>query len=311
MVNRNLILWLASKRSVTDMIARRGMKDGFARRFVAGETLPEALTVTENLCNSGRRVSLNHLGENVLTEEAARKVCEGYVHMIEELHARNLAANISVKLTQLGLGLGRDISTALAGEIAGRAAALGRTIEIDMEGSKYTDVTLDIFEAVQREFGNVGLAIQAYLRRSADDIRRLEPLRPKIRLVKGAYREGKDVAVQGKLEVDEAFRKLTTQLMEGAARGAFFPAIGSHDPFMAAHAEAEAARLGLPKDAYEFQMLYGIRRDLQDQVHNAGHVVQVYLSFGSDWCAWFMRRLAERPANCWFVLRSLMAESSS
>ncbi len=267
--------------------------------------------MTENLCNSGRRVSLNHLGENVLTEEAARKVCEGYVHMIEELHARNLAANISVKLTQLGLGLGRDISTALAGEIAGRAAALGRTIEIDMEGSKYTDVTLDIFEAVQREFGNVGLAIQAYLRRSADDIRRLEPLRPKIRLVKGAYREGKDVAVQGKLEVDEAFRKLTTQLMEGAARGAFFPAIGSHDPFMAAHAEAEAARLGLAKDAYEFQMLYGIRRDLQDQVHNAGHVVQVYLSFGSDWCAWFMRRLAERPANCWFVLRSLMAESSS
>jgi proline dehydrogenase len=225
------------------------------------------------------------------------------------LHAKELPGNISIKLTQLGLDLGKEFCAGLAGTIARRAAELGRTIEIDMEGSKYTDVTLDIFEALQREFGNVGLAIQAYLRRSGDDLRRLEPLRPKIRLVKGAYHEPNNIAVQGKPAVDAAYQRLTTQLMEGAAQGTFFPAIGSHDPMMASHAQSEGARLGLPKDKYEFQMMYGIRRDLQQQVVDAGNLLQMYVSFGTDWCPWFMRRLSERPANCWFVVRSLWDES--
>jgi proline dehydrogenase len=308
MVMRNFILWLSTKRSVTNLVAQRGMKSGFARRFVAGETLPEALAVSTKLCADGRTVSLNHLGENISTEAAAREVCAGYIRMLEELHAKKLPGNISIKLTQIGLDLGKESCAELAGNIARAAAALDRTIEIDMEGSKYTDVTLDIFETVQRTHGNVALAIQAYLHRSLDDLRRLEPLRPKIRLVKGAYREPANVAVQGKSAVDAAYKKLTTQLMEGAARGTIFPAIGSHDPMMAAHAQFEAARLGVPKDKYEFQMLYGIRRDLQEQVFKDGNLVQVYLSFGIDWCPWFMRRLAERPANCWFVLRSLWDE---
>jgi proline dehydrogenase len=253
-------------------------------------------------------VSLNHLGENVSTEAAAREVCSSYIHMLEELHARHLPGNISIKLTQLGLDLEKDLCAALAKRIASRARELGRTIEIDMEGSRYTDVTLDIFEGVQRQSRNVALAIQAYLYRSESDLKRLEPLRPKIRLVKGAYREPKNIAFQEKTAVDANFRKLTTQLMEGAARGTLSPAIGSHDPMMARHAQAEGARLKVPKDKYEFQMLYGIRRDLQEQVFKDGHLVQVYVSFGTDWCPWFMRRLAERPANCWFVLRSLLAE---
>jgi proline dehydrogenase len=310
MVMRNFILWLAGKRGVTDFLARRGMRYGFARRFVAGETLEEALGVTAELCGEGPTVSLNHLGENVGSEAAARVVCDGYIHMLEEIHARNLAANISIKLTQIGLDFGQEFCAGLAADIARRAKELGRTIEIDMEGSKYTDVTLDIFERVQREYGNVGLAIQAYLHRSAEDLRRLEPLRPKIRLVKGAYREPKEVAVQGKAAVDGAYRKLTTQLMEGAARGVFFPAIGSHDHVMAVYAQEEADRLGLARDKYEFQMLYGIRRDLQRQVLKDGNLVQVYLSFGTDWCPWFMRRLAEKPGNCWFVLRSLAERRS-
>jgi proline dehydrogenase len=309
MVIRNFIFWLSTKRGVTDMVARRGMKYGFARRFVAGETLEEVLTASSELCDSGRTVSLNHLGENILTQAAAREVCDGYIHTVGELHAKELPGNISIKLTQLGLDLGKEGCAGLAGTIARRAAELGRTIEIDMEGSKYTDVTLDIFEALQREFGNVGLAIQAYLRRSGDDLRRLEPLRPKIRLVKGAYHEPNNIAVQGKPAVDAAYQRLTTQLMEGAAQGTFFPAIGSHDPMMASHAQSEAARLGLPKDKYEFQMMYGIRRDLQQQVVDAGNLLQMYVSFGTDWCPWFMRRLSERPANCWSVVRSLWDEN--
>ena len=311
MLVRNFIFWLSTKRSVTNSIARRGMKHGFARRFVAGETLAEALTASKELCIAGRNVSLNHLGENVSTDAAAREVCRSYIEMIEEMQAKKLRGNISIKLTQLGLDLSKELCAALSTSIARRAAQLGRTIEMDMEGSAYTDATLDIFEGVQREFGNTGLAVQAYLHRTEKDLRRLAPLKPKIRLVKGAYREPKKIAVQGKAAVDANFRRLSTLLLEGAARGKYLPAIASHDPFMVAHAQSEVARLQLPKERYEFQMIYGIRRDLQQEVYTAGHTLQVYVPFGTDWCPYFMRRLSERPANCWFVLRSLLAESGA
>jgi proline dehydrogenase len=310
MVVRNFIFWLSTKRSVTNSIARRGMRHGFARRFVAGETLAEALTASEELCRQGRTVSLNHLGENVTTEAAAREVCAGYIEMIEEMHAKNLAGNISIKLTQLGLDLSKDLCASLSRSIAKRAKELHRTIEMDMEGSSYTDVTLDIFETVQRESGNAGLAVQAYLYRTERDLLRIAPLKPKVRLVKGAYREPKKIALQGKAAVDANFKKLTTMLLEGAARGTFLPAIASHDPMMVAHAQAEISRVKLGTSQYEFQMIYGIRRDLQQEVRAAGHTLQVYVPFGTDWCPYFMRRLSERPANCWFVLRSLLAESS-
>jgi proline dehydrogenase len=311
MLVRNFIFWLSTKRGVTNTIARRGMKYGFARRFVAGETLGEAITASEELCRTGRNVSLNHLGENVTTEKAAREVCDGYIEMIEEMDRKKLNGNISIKLTQLGLDLSKELCRDLSAAIARRAAELGRTIEMDMEGSAYTDVTLDIFEAVQRECGNTGLAVQAYLHRTEKDLERLAALKPKIRLVKGAYREPQTIALQGKTAVDANYKKLTTKLMEGAAQGTFLPAIASHDPFMVAHAQGEVARLKLPKVAYEFQMIYGIRRDLQQQVHGEGHTLQIYVPFGTDWCPYFMRRLSERPANCWFVLRSLLAESGN
>jgi proline dehydrogenase len=311
MLIRNFIFWLSTKRSVTNSIARRGMQYGFARRFVAGETLGEALAASEELCREGRHVSLNHLGENVASEAAAREVCAGYIQMVKELGAKNLTGNISIKLTQLGLDLSKDLCQSLSRAIAKRAAELGRTIEMDMEGSASVDATLEIFESVQRESGNAGLAVQAYLYRTEKDLRRLAPLKPKIRLVKGAYREPKTIALQNKSDVDANYKLLTTLLLEGAVQGAFFPAIASHDPLMVAHAQAEAARLQLAKDKYEFQMIYGIRRDLQQQVHAAGNTLQVYVPFGTDWCPYFMRRLSERPANCWFVLRSLVAESGS
>ena len=179
MLIRDFIFWLSSKRGVTDAIARRGMKHGFARRFVAGETLGEALTASDELCRAGCAVSLNHLGENVNTEAAAREVCASYLEMTEQMHAKNLAGNISIKLTQLGLDLSKELCGGLTLSIAKRAAELSRTIEMDMEGSVYTDATRDIFESVQRETGNCGLAIQAYMHRTEKDIQRLAPLRPK------------------------------------------------------------------------------------------------------------------------------------
>src|SRR5260370_40586101 len=180
MLVRDFIFWLAGKKRVTTMIARRGMKYGFARRFVAGESLGDALSASEELCRQGRAVSLNHLGENVSNAEAAGAARDSYIAMVRELEAKHLQGNISIKLTQLGLDLDLALCQSLASKIASVAAALGRTIEMDMEGSAYTDKTLDIFEAVQREHQNVGLAIQAYLFPSEKDIARLAPPRPTI-----------------------------------------------------------------------------------------------------------------------------------
>lgn len=309
MLIRNFIFWLSGKRRVTNLIARRGMKYGFAKRFVAGETLHDALVASTELCARGRRVSLNHLGENVRTAEEARVARDSYINMVRQLAAQRLEGNISIKLSQLGLDHDRALCQSLTAEIAAAAASLGRTIEIDMEGSAYTSVTLDIFEAVQRQYQNAGVAIQAYLFRTADDLARLASLRAKIRLVKGAYRESAKIAFQKKADVDANYRKMTSLLLEGAAHGAYLPAIATHDPAMLAHARAEFSRLKLARHQCEFQMIYGIRRDLQEEIYNAGHLLQVYVPFGTDWCPYFMRRLSERPANCWFVLRSLVAES--
>ena len=305
MLIRNFIFWLSTKKGVTDAIARRGMKHGFARRFVSGETLAEAITACGELNRQGRQISLNHLGENVRTREEAEKVRDGYIGMLRELADRKVDGNISIKLTQLGLDLGKDLCQQLTDEIAGAAKSLGRTIEVDMEGSPYTDATLDIFEATRKRFDNVALAMQAYLYRSSKDLERLAPLHPKIRLVKGAYREPKSIAYQKKSDVDANYCRLIDQLLDGS----FFPAIATHDPKMLDYARAGLARRGRAADSYEFQMIYGVRRDLQQQLRDQGHALRIYVPFGTEWCPYFMRRLSERPANCWFVVKNLVAES--
>jgi proline dehydrogenase len=305
---RNFILWLSTKKSVTDAIARRGMKYGFARRFVAGETLDEAIRVAAELARSGRRVTLNQLGENVATAEESRKSCDSYLEMLRALDRAALDATISVKLTHLGLDLDFQHCRSLTLEIAARAAAVGRALEIDMEGSAYTDSTIDIFEAAQRQYHNTGLALQASLRRSERDLERLAVLNPKIRLVKGAYREPPALAFQKKSEVDANYRKLLDLLLRPRTNGRFTAAIATHDPALLDFARHTIEEYDVGPSQYEFQMLFGIRRDLQEQIHAAGHPLRVYIPFGSAWCPYFMRRLAERPANVWFVFRSLLAE---
>jgi proline dehydrogenase len=308
---RNLILWLSTKKRVTDAIARQGMRRGFARRFVAGETLSEAIAASAELCRAGRRVSLNQLGENVATPDEARRSRDSYIATLEGLDRANLDGNISIKLTQLGLDLDRDLCLSLAREIAARAGALGRTIEIDMEGSRYTETTIQIFEAVQRCHGNAGLAIQAYLRRSLADLERLTPLAPKVRLVKGAYRESPQLAFQKKSEVDANYRLLLDRVFMQDGNGRFSVAIATHDPALVAYAAGKIEQHRVPRERYEFQMLLGIRRDLQQKVFEDGHPLRVYVPWGTAWCPYFMRRLAERPANILFVLRSLAGETKA
>ena len=301
---RDVVFWLSQKRGVTDAIARRGMRHGFAQRFVAGETLEEALAASAELNRAGRQVSLNHLGENVTTREEAEGVKRSYINEVRALHNAGIDGNISIKLTQLGLDLDHALCERLTVEIAAAAKELGRPIEMDMEGTAYTDVTLDIFEAVRRRYDDVCLAIQAYLYRSEKDIERLAPLQPKLRLVKGAYREPPELAIQKKSDVDAAYRRLLERLLDGR----FVAAIATHDPAIQEYAKRLIRERKIPPEKYEFQMIYGVRRDLQEQVREQGHPLRVYVPFGTEWCPYFMRRLAERPANCWFVVRSLVAE---
>jgi proline dehydrogenase len=290
------------------------MRHGFARRFVAGETLDEAMAASVELWRAGRRVVLNLLGENVSTPDEALGARDSYLAALRALDGANadgIAADISIKLTQLGLDFDRDACVAHTREIASFARQHGRGIEIDMESTAYTERTLEIYEIVQREHGNVGLAIQSYLRRSGADIERLSTLgnstrRVKIRLVKGAYHEPASAAFQKKSEVDDNYRKLLDRLLQ--PMNGFYAAIATHDPTLVNYASELIRQRGLSNDNYEFQMIYGIRRDLQEQVHSQGHALRVYVPFGTAWVPYFMRRLSERPANLWFVLRSLLAE---
>lgn len=305
---RNLILWLSTKKRITDAIARQGMRRGFARRFVAGETLAEAIAASVELYRAGRSVSLNQLGENVATAEEARGSRDSYIATLEALEQASVDGNISIKLTQLGLDLDRDLCLSLTQEIAAQARSLGRTIEIDMESSTYTETTIEIYEAVQRCHANAGLAIQAYLRRSLGDVARLAPLNPKVRLVKGAYREPPKIAFQKKSEVDENYRRLLDRILMHDGEGGFSVAVATHDPALVAYTAEKVEQYNVPRERYEFQMLLGIRRDLQGKVFEDGHPFRVYVPWGTAWCPYFMRRLAERPANTLFVLRSLLGE---
>jgi proline dehydrogenase len=307
---RNFIFWLSQKKRLTNAIARRGMRQGFARRFIAGETLEESLTACAELAHGGFPLNLNHLGENVSSKAEAEAVRDGYVQMLRALDASKMAGVISIKPTQLGLDLDRQLCQEYCYEIAETARSLGRIVEVDMEGTAYTDATLDIYEAMQRRFPGMGLAIQAYLFRSEKDIERLIPVKPKIRLVKGAYREPPNLAWQKKSEVDANYKHLADILLDHAAAGRCFPAFASHDTFMLEHAMAGIQKRGLAADRYEFQMLYGIRRDLHQQFRDRGQTVRIYVPFGTEWVPYFMRRLSERPANVGFVVRSLLAESS-
>lgn len=299
---------------MTLWIGRLGTKHGFARRFVAGETLDEALRAVTPMSREGRPLILNHLGENVATPDEARKARDSYVRMLRALSEAGIDGNIALKLTQLGLDFDHELSVSLTHEIAAAAAAMQKSIEIDMEGSPYTDATLRVFEEVQREHSNAGVAIQAYLRRSQADVERLARSNSKIRLVKGAYREPASVAFQKKTEVDVNYRKLLDQILDQPPlQSTSGPrvAIATHDPALVDYACERIQQIRLPPTQYEFQMLLGIRRDLQQKVVSQGHPLRVYVPFGEAWVPYFMRRLSERPANLLFVLRSLLAESKT
>jgi proline dehydrogenase len=280
-------------------------EESFARRFIAGETVEEAIQASRALQSRGLLITLDYLGESVKTMDEAGAAAQEYVRLIDVIVASGIERNVSLKLTQLGVDIDRATCVDNLRRILEPAQRHEFFVRIDMENSAYTDVTLEVFETLwQQEYRNIGIALQSALHRTEQDVRRINALGARVRLVKGAYKEPASVAFQEKADVDAAYIKLMRVLLDQGT----YPAIATHDEAMIAATRAYASERGRTSDQFEFQMLYGIRRDLQTSLVASGYRMRTYVPFGRQWFPYFMRRLGERPANVSFVLRGILSE---
>jgi len=298
---------LAGSPILKQLASRYGMRkpDSFARRFIAGETVDDAIAAARAIEGAGMTHTLDYLGESVATMAEADTATRAYLAVLDAVVASGIGRNVSLKLTQLGLTIDRATCVDNLRRILEAGSTRDFFVRIDMEDSAFTAVTLDVFETMwQQGYRNVGVVLQSYLRRSMEDARRLNKLGARVRLVKGAYKEARTIAYQQKAEVDAAFIEIAQLLLtEGV-----YPAIATHDPVAIEATRAFAAQRNIPADTYEFQMLYGIRRDLQAQLTADGYGMRVYVPFGREWFPYFMRRLGERPANIGFVIRGIVSD---
>jgi proline dehydrogenase len=304
---RNALLALSRRRSLGRLATRLPVTRGMVDRFVAGETLDRAIPALERLRAAGLHSTVDELGESVSSRKAAVAAADAYIAALDTLADRDLDRNISLKLTQMGLDIDADLCRTNVERILRRAGEVEAFVRIDMEDHTKTDTTLALWRelrAVNATSGESGVVIQAALRRSAEDVERLIKEGARVRLCKGAYVEPAAVAYVTKPEVDRNY----VALMEPLLREGHFPAIATHDPRILRRATDMAEREGITPDRFEFQMLFGIRRDLQERLVAEGFGVRVYVPYGRDWYPYFMRRLAERPANVAFLLRSILRE---
>ena len=279
------------------------------RRFMPGEHLEDALTEAAVLGSRGIGTVITRLGENITSAAEADAVRAHYIDAIADIARRDLPTHLSVKLTQLGLDISAEQATTCLHDIISASHDVGAPVWVDMESSRYTDATIDVFRRVRREHENVGICVQAYLHRTQDDLRELLTTTTAIRLVKGAYKEPPAIAIADKHAVDDNYFACAVQLLEAARQTTvgYVPAFATHDVALIGKIISHAEQMGVPREHYEFQMLYGIRVAEQQKLASEGYRLRVLISYGSAWFAWYMRRLAERPANIWFVLKSVMA----
>jgi proline dehydrogenase len=300
---------IAQSRTLKKIASRYGMRrpSSFARRFIAGETAAEAIEAARVLEARGMAVTLDLLGESVTSLDSAAAATRDYIAVIDAMIASGAGRNISLKLTQLGLDVDKASAVDNLRKILERAEPAGFFVRVDMENSPYTAVTLEIFETLWRHgHRDLGVVLQSMLYRSENDLETINALGGKVRLVKGAYKEPKAVAYQKKADVDAAYARMVKTMITAGHD----PAIATHDPAMIELARTIAREHNVAPDRFEFQMLYGVRRDLQAMLVKAGYRVRIYIPFGREWFPYFMRRLGERPANVMFVIRSILGEST-
>jgi len=303
---RSTLLYLSNQPRVFRFVRNNGLAKRLARRFVAGETLDEALNAVEGLNKKGISASLDLLGESVTNEREARAACREYLRILDRIQERKLDANVSVKLTAMGLDISEELCVAIMHDVLGRAQSYHSFVRLDMESSAYTERTLRLFEdrlyPAYKE--NVGIVLQSYLYRTASDVERAIQLRCRVRLCKGAYKEPVAVAFPEKKEVDNNFVKCMHRLLEQGN----YPGIATHDPAIIAECKRFVSEHGVNTDRFEFQMLYGVRRDVQEALVREGYRMRVYVPFGTQWYPYLMRRLAERPANVAFITGNVVRE---
>lgn len=304
---RTGILWLSEQQRVFRFVRRNGMARRFAARFVAGETVDTAIEAARELNRHRITATLDLLGESVSREHDTTQARQTYLEMLEQIARTGIQSNVSVKLTQMGFDISEDTCLANMSAILTRAKALGNFVRVDMEGSAYTQRTLDFFSRdLYPAFGpHVGVVIQSCLRRSDGDLDALIAANARVRLCKGAYFEPPDVAYAEKADVDRAYLRLMERLMEHGN----YPGLATHDERMLSHAREFARRKAIDPSRFEFQMLFGVRRDLQHELRAAGYNIRVYIPFGTQWYPYLMRRLAERPANIAFILGNVVREA--
>ena len=298
---------LSRSAALKRLASKYGMRsrDSFARRFIAGESIEEAIESARSIQVQGLHLTLDYLGESVRTADEADAATREYVRLLDVIVKAGIERNVSLKLTQLGAGIDRATCVDNLRRILEPAGRHDFFVRIDMEDSAWTQMTLDIFETLwQQQYRNIGVALQAALYRTEQDVRRMNELGASVRLVKGAYKEPKDVAYRRKSDVDAAFIRLMALLLDSGTH----PAIATHDPPMIDATRTHARQHGIGKGRFELEMLYGIRRDLQGTLAAEGYQVRLYIPFGREWFPYFMRRLGERPANLGFVVRGILRE---
>lgn len=301
---RAFFIWLSESRSMRAVAERSSVGRRMSSRFVPGTTIEQVMAAARSMNDQGLTVSIDYLGENVSNAEEAGASAAVYHRLLGEITSRGLKANVSLKLTHMGLDVDQKLAYENVDALVAHAARCHNFVRVDMEGSPYTQRTLDLVRTLHRLPGNedsIGAVIQAYLRRSQADIQQLLAERIRVRLCKGAYKEPPEIAFQNKPEVDANFVKLMKMLLKSGV----YHGVATHDPRMIQATKDFARMEKIPPEAYEFQMLYGIRRDLQQQLVREGYRMRVYIPFGTEWFPYFMRRLAERPANVVFVVKNI------
>ena len=305
-IGRKILLAAAKSEFLNRQASNRRFAKKAVKKFMPGERPEDALDAASVLSREGRGTVFTQLGENLTRLAEAEAVCDHYLGMFDRIRERGIPGHVSVKPTQLGLDLSRDACAAHLRALAAKAQATGLLLWIDMEDSSYVDRTLQLYAELKGEYACTGIAIQAYLKRTPADIARLLPLNPIIRLVKGAYAEPPHIAFAVKRDTDFAYFDLSVRMLEDAARGQCLPIFGTHDIPMLERIIKRTGEIGVADGKYEIHMLYGIREADQRRLRSEGRVVKTLISYGSAWYKWYMRRLAERPANVWFVVRSIL-----
>lgn len=304
MLTRSLLIYLSQKEGLKDFAARFRLFKKLTTRFVAGETIADAVAAIRDLNREGCSASFDHLNESVANAAEADGEVREYLRILDQIDAIGINSNVSIKLTQFGLELDPELAYRNARTVVAEAARRGNFVRVDMESSAVTQITIDIFKRLRAEFGlnDVGIVLQSYLRRTYDDAVDLLKIPARIRICKGAYMEPPEVAFPDKHDTDNNYVRVMQLLLKSGV----YHGIATHDPKMINATIRLMKQEGIAKDAFEFQMLYGVRRDLQHKLAQDGYKMRVYVPYGKHWYPYFMRRLAERPANVWFVLKNLL-----